>query len=69
MMKKTWKIVGIIALIIILLGGLCIAVGFLTGAESGRIISVLNSDYGLSETVSSFTGYVDVIADSIAAAP
>lgn len=68
MMKKTWKVVGIIALIIILLGALCIAVGFLTGAESGRILSVLNTDYGLSDTVSSFLGYIGAIRQSIAAA-
>lgn len=68
MMKKSWKIVGIIALIIILLGGLCIAVGFLTGAESGRILSVLDTDYGLSETVNSFTGYIGLISESISAA-
>lgn len=68
MMKKSWKIVGIVALTIILLGGLCIAVGFLTGADSERIMSVLNTDYDLSTTVTSFSEYVDLIFGSISAA-
>ena len=44
-MKKGWKVVVLIVLIAMLLGAVCIGVGLLTGADTGRIYSVLDNRY------------------------
>ena len=46
-MGKVWKVIGIIAGIALLLGALCIGVGFITGGDMGRIINQLTESYGI----------------------
>lgn len=41
-MKKAWKIVTVVVLILVLLGALSIGVGLLTGADMNQIETLLN---------------------------
>lgn len=50
-MKKGWKVVGIIVFVALLLGIVFTAVGFMTGADTGRIYSVLDAKYYLTEYI------------------
>ena len=47
-MMRAWKIVIAISFAAILLGGVCIGVGMLTGAEFERIFTTLDQRYQLS---------------------
>ena len=47
-MKKGWKIVAVIVLIVIILGAVCVGIGALTGASLSRIYSVIDYQYGLT---------------------
>lgn len=47
-MKKGWRIVGTIVLVLILLGAICIGVGFMTGGDVQDIYAKLNVQYNLS---------------------
>lgn len=53
-MKKGWLIIGIIVLIAVLVGTVCIGVGLVTGADMARIFSVLDSRYHLDLYVQYF---------------
>ena len=44
-MKKGWKVVLIIFLVVVVLGTVCMSVGMMTGAETARIYSVLDDKY------------------------
>ena len=44
-MKKGWKVVLIIFLVVVVLGTVCMGVGMMTGAETARIYSVLDDKY------------------------
>ena len=57
-MKKGWKIVGILVLIVIILGALCVGVGLLTGGDTARIYSVLDSRYNLGELYRVYAQYI-----------
>lgn len=46
-MGKVWKVLGIITGIALLLGLICVAVGFITGGDLGRIKDLLEANYGL----------------------
>ena len=46
-MGKVWKVIGIIAGVVLLLGALCIGVGFITGGDMGRITDQLTETYGI----------------------
>lgn len=46
-MGKVWKVIGIIAGVVLLLGALCIGVGFITGGDMGRITDQLTETYGV----------------------
>ena len=48
-MKTGWKIVGVISLVIIFLGALCVGIGLLTGAESAHIYSVLDNQFHITD--------------------
>lgn len=45
-MGKVWKVLGIITGIALLLGLICIGVGFITGGELDRIKDMLETSYG-----------------------
>lgn len=47
-MKKGWYIVLVIVLAALLLGAVCVGVGFITGADSARIFAVLDNKYGIT---------------------
>ncbi|MDO4983574.1 MAG: hypothetical protein Q4E35_08480 [Eubacteriales bacterium] len=47
-MKNGWRIIISIVLIAILLGGVCLGVGIITGAEMDRVYSVLDKQYNLT---------------------
>ena len=53
-MKKGWLIIGVIVLIAVLVGTVCIGVGLVTGADMARIFSVLDSRYHLDLYVQYF---------------
>lgn len=46
-MGKVWKVIGIIAGVVLLLGALCVGVGFITGGDMGRITDQLTESYGI----------------------
>ena len=47
-MSKGWRIIGAIVLVLVLLGAICIGVGFMTGGDVTDIYSTLNIRYNLS---------------------
>lgn len=47
-MKKGWQIILAAVSIMVLLGGICIGVGFITGAEPERIATVLDNRYNIT---------------------
>lgn len=64
-MKKGWKFVGIMFLIILFLGAVCIGVGFLTGGDWGRIYSTLNDRFQIEQVASVYSQYFSSLAASI----
>lgn len=54
-MRKVWHVVIIIVLIAILLGAVSIGVGFMTGADSERILTVMDEKCNLSGWAEFFT--------------
>lgn len=47
-MSKGWRIIGAIVLVLVLLGAICIGVGFMTGGDIVEVYSSLNEKYQLS---------------------
>jgi hypothetical protein len=47
-MSKGWRIIGAIVLVLVLLGAICIGVGFMTGGDVADIYSTLDKHYNLS---------------------
>ena len=54
-MKNGWRIIISIVLIVILLGGVCIGVGVLTGADMERVYSILDKQNNLTALYKYFT--------------
>ena len=54
-MKKGWKIIIVIFLIVVVIGGVSIGVGMLTGAEYTRIYSVLDDQYHIDMWINYFS--------------
>ena len=46
-MSKGWRIIGGIVLVLVLLGAICIGVGFMTGGNIGEISSRINVRFNL----------------------
>lgn len=67
-MKKGWKVVGIIVFVALLLGILFTAVGFMTGADTGRIYSVLDARYYLTEYIEYFSQVVAIVSQEFGGA-
>lgn len=61
-MRKAWKVVTVIALVIMVLAAVLFAVGMLTGADMDRIYSVLNSRYSLGYYIQYFADYINSIS-------
>ena len=56
-MSKGWRIIGTLILVLVLLGGICIGVGFMTGGDVVEIYAGLNSKYNLSGYWESWSQY------------
>ncbi len=56
-MNKGWRIILGIVMAALILGGVCIGVGMLTGADSGRIIQSLDEHFQLNAYVEAYTAY------------
>ena len=56
-MNRGWRVILGIVLVAIVVGGLCIGVGLLTGADSVRIVENLDEHYQLKAYVSAYTNY------------
>ena len=54
-MKKGWKIIMTIFLIVVVIGVVSIGVGMLTGAEYTRIYSVLDDQYHIDMWINYFS--------------
>ena len=54
-MKNGWRVIISVVLIVILLGGVCIGVGVLTGADMERVYSVLDKQNNLTALYKYFT--------------
>lgn len=67
-MKKGWKIVGILVLVVIILGAICVGAGLMTGAEFDRIYDVLDGRYGLTMLYKKSADYFTQVKDAFAAA-
>ena len=53
-MKKAWRIIILVVLVAVLLGAVCVGVGFLTGGDMSRIYTVLDNRYHLDAYVQYF---------------
>lgn len=47
-MSKGWRVIGSLVLVLVLLGAICIGVGFMTGGDVVDIYATLNLRYNLS---------------------
>ena len=47
-MSKGWRIIGAVVLVMVLLGAICMGVGFMTGGDATDILTTLNEKYNLS---------------------
>ena len=57
-MKKGWRVILGIVLVAIVVGGICIGVGLLTGADASRITQNLDEHYRLGVYAEAYTNYV-----------
>ena len=53
-MKNIWKTIGIIVLVVIILGAICVGVGLGTGADASRIYKIVDQQYIISELLQGF---------------
>ncbi len=56
-MKKGWRVILGIVLVALIVGGVCIGVGLLTGADSARISQNLDEHYHLNTIVEAYLNY------------
>ena len=61
-MKKGWRVIIIIVLVAVLLGGVSLAVGFMTGAETTRIMDTLDARYNINMWIDWFSQAYEEIA-------
>lgn len=67
-MKKVWKIVVVVVLIALILGAVCVGVGILTGADTGRIVSVLDNRFNLTTLYEVYSQYAQELVAAFQAA-
>ena len=58
-MKKGWKFVGILFVVVLLLGAVCLGVGFLTGADADRIFQVADSSLSITDSIHNYQEFFD----------
>lgn len=61
-MKKGWRVIIVIVLVAVLLGAVSLAVGFMTGAETSRIIDTLDARYSINMWIDYFSLVYEQIA-------
>ena len=61
-MKRGWRVIIIIVLVAVLLGGVSLAVGFMTGAETTRIMDTLDARYNINMWIDWFSQVYGEIA-------
>jgi len=64
-MKKGWRIVGSIVLILVLLGAVCVGVGFMTGGDVEDIAYTLNARYNLSGIWDAYSQWAVTVVHNI----
>lgn len=47
-MSRGWRVIGALVLVLVLLGAICIGVGFMTGGNMANIYSSLDLRYNLT---------------------
>ena len=57
-MKKGWRIILTVVLVVLILGGVSFGVGLLTGGDIDRIILNLDEHYQVMTYINTYTGYV-----------
>lgn len=60
-MKKMWRVIFSIVLILILIGIVAVAVGFLTGADSARIYQTADNNPMIQQTMAYLNWFVQVV--------
>ena len=63
-MKKGWRIILTVVLAAVLLGAVCVGVGLMTGADTMRIYSALDSRYNLTAYVQAYAQYAADVAEA-----
>ena len=58
-MKKGWKFVGILFVVVLLLGALCLGVGFLTGGDAERIFQVADSSLHITDSIENYREFFE----------
>ena len=61
-MKKGWRVIIIIVLVAVLLGAVCLAVGYMTGAENSRILDTLDTRYNINMWIDYFSLVYEQVA-------
>lgn len=61
-MKKGWRVIIVIVLVAVLLGAVSLAVGFMTGAETSRIMDTLDARYNINMWIDYFSLVYEQIA-------
>jgi len=68
-MKRMWRVITTIVLVVALIGILGVAVGFMTGADSSRILQTVGRNEGLINNIiyffSNFGLYWDWAVESV----
>ena len=56
-MKKGWRVILGIVLVALIVGGICVGVGILTGADSARITQNLDEHFRLNAYIEAYLNY------------
>ena len=64
-MKKGWKFIGVMFLIILFLAGVCAAVGFLTGGDVSRIWQIFDNRFDLTHGLQVYSEYFRLLWESV----
>ena len=59
--QKSWRIILGVVVVSLIIGGVCIGVGVLTGADRARIIMQIEERYHLSMVAESYLEYLKSI--------
>lgn len=61
-MKKGWRVIILIVLVAVLLGAVSVAVGYMTGAETTRIMDTLDARYNINMWIDYFSLVYEQVA-------